>query len=235
MKLIIATLLIIVACSAQPAAEPPRVVIQGVPDTAGLIPSMPREARGVWVATVGNMDWPSRRGLPTDSQKAELRAILDRVKELNINLVIFQVRPAGDALYASTLEPWSEYLTGTQGKAPDPYYDPLSFAIEEAHARGLELHAWFNPYRARHPSSRSDFAPLHLARTKPELVRKYGTHIWMDPGEAEVQEHSLKVISDVVKNYDVDGIHIDDYFYPYREYEKSKLIDFPDERSWRKY
>ena len=235
MKYLAVTLLIIAGCSAQAAPQPAHVSIEGVPDTIGEIPAMPREARGVWIATVGNMDWPSRRGLPTDSQKAELRAILDRVKELNMNLVIFQVRPAGDALYASTLEPWSEYLTGTQGKAPDPYYDPLSFAIEEAHARGLELHAWFNPYRARHPSSRSDFAPLHLARTKPELVRKYGTHIWMDPGEAEVQEHSLKVISDVVKNYDVDGIHIDDYFYPYREYEKSKLIDFPDERSWRKY
>ncbi len=228
-------LLIIAGCSVQAAPEPVHVSIEGVIDTTGVIPAMPREARGVWVATVGNMDWPSRRGLPADSQKAELRAILDRVKEMRMNLVIFQVRPAGDAFYASSLEPWSEYLTGTQGQAPDPYYDPLSFAIEEAHARGLELHAWFNPYRARHPSARSELAPLHIARSKPELVRRYGEHLWMDPGEGEVQQHSLKVITDVVKNYDVDGVHIDDYFYPYREYKSGKLIDFPDERSWKKY
>ena len=235
MKYLAVMSLIIAGCSAQAAPQREDAWVDGVVDTAGAIPSMPREARGVWIATVGNMDWPSRRGLPTDSQKAELRAILDRVKQLNMNLVIFQVRPAGDALYASALEPWSEYLTGTQGKAPDPYYDPLAFAIEEAHARGLELHAWFNPYRARHPSGRSDLAPLHLGRSKPELVRKYGEHLWMDPGEPAVQAHSLKVIGDVVKNYDVDGIHIDDYFYPYREYRRGKLIQFPDERSWRKY
>jgi uncharacterized lipoprotein YddW (UPF0748 family) len=234
MKLISVTLLLLAACS-QPSAEPPRISIKGSTDTVGEIPAMTREARGVWIATVGNMDWPSRRGLPTDSQKAELRAILDRVKEMNMNLVIFQVRPAGDALYASALEPWSEYLTGVQGQAPEPYYDPLAFAIEEAHARGLELHAWFNPYRARHTSGRGDLAPLHLARSKPELVRTYGRHLWMDPGEPEVQAHSLKVIADVVQNYDVDGIHIDDYFYPYLEYEARKVIDFPDERSWRRY
>jgi uncharacterized lipoprotein YddW (UPF0748 family) len=137
MKLIPVMLLILAACSSQPSADPPRISIKGVPDTAAEIPAMPREARGVWIATVGNMDWPSRRGLPTDSQKAELRAILDRVQQLNMNLVIFQVRPAGDALYASALEPWSEYLTGTQGEAPEPYYDPLAFAIAEAHARGI--------------------------------------------------------------------------------------------------
>jgi uncharacterized lipoprotein YddW (UPF0748 family) len=235
MRLFTATLLVIAGCSVQAAPEPDHVSVAGVIDIAGVVPPMPREARGVWVATVGNMDWPSRRGLPTDSQKAELRAILDRVKQLRMNLVIFQVRPAGDALYASSLEPWSEYLTGTQGQAPDPYYDPLSFAIEEAHARGLELHAWFNPYRARHPSSRSEIAALHIARSRPELVRTYGEHLWMDPGEAEVQDRSLRVIADVVRNYDVDGVHIDDYFYPYLEYKNGKVIDFPDERSWRKY
>ena len=235
MKWFAVTLLIFAGCSAQAAPEPAHVSIEGVIDTAGLVPAMPREARGVWIATVGNMDWPSRRGLPTDSQQAELRAILDRVKALNMNLVIFQVRAAGDALYSSSLEPWSEYLTGTMGKAPDPFYDPLAFAIEEAHARGLELHAWFNPYRARHPSGRSEIAPLHMARSNPELVRRYGEHLWMDPGEPLVQAHSLKVIADVVENYDVDGIHIDDYFYPYLEYSRGKVIDFPDERSWRQY
>jgi uncharacterized lipoprotein YddW (UPF0748 family) len=234
-----AMMLVLTACSPPPAHEPAREVaysaVYGVIDSAGEIPPMPREARGVWVATVGNMDWPSRRGLSTDAQKAELRAILDRVKQLRMNLVIFQVRPAGDALYASSLEPWSEYLTGVMGQAPEPYYDPLAFAIEEAHARGLELHAWFNPYRARHTSGRSELAPLHLARTRPDLVRTYGKHLWMDPGEPDVQAHSLRVISDVVRNYDVDGVHIDDYFYPYLEYANGKVIDFPDEPSWRRY
>jgi uncharacterized lipoprotein YddW (UPF0748 family) len=226
------------ACSQpapQPAPPPVDIAIEGVIDSTREIPPMPREARGVWVASVSNMDWPSKAGLSTDSQQAELRAILDRVKQLRMNLVILQVRPAGDALYASTLEPWSEYLTGTMGKAPEPFYDPLAFAISEAHARGLELHAWFNPYRARHPSAKSQAPPSHLSRARPDLVRKYGTHLWMDPGEPDVQEHSLRVILDVVKRYDIDGVHIDDYFYPYREYASGKLIDFPDEPSWRRY
>jgi uncharacterized lipoprotein YddW (UPF0748 family) len=225
------------ACSAQPAPKPVVVAapIEGVIDSTHEIPPMPREARGVWVASVSNMDWPSRPGLPTDSQQAELRAILDHVKQLRMNLVILQVRPAGDALYASALEPWSEYLTGTMGRPPEPFYDPLAFAIDEAHARGLELHAWFNPYRARHPSAQSEVAPTHLSRTRPDLVRPYGTHLWMDPGEPAVQDHSLRVIVDVVKRYDVDGVHIDDYFYPYREYEAGQLIDFPDGPSWARY
>jgi uncharacterized lipoprotein YddW (UPF0748 family) len=217
----------------QPVAVP--VALEGVIDSAREIPPMPREARGVWVASVSNMDWPSRPGLSTDSQQAELRAILDRVRQLRMNLVILQVRPAGDALYASSLEPWSEYLTGTMGKAPEPFYDPLAFAVQEAHARGLELHAWFNPYRARHPSAKSELAASHISRARPDLVRTYGTHLWMDPGEPAVQEHSLRVILDVIRRYDVDGIHIDDYFYPYREYASGKLIDFPDEPSWTRY
>ncbi|MEX2283822.1 MAG: family 10 glycosylhydrolase, partial [Gemmatimonadota bacterium] len=146
-------------------------------------PPVEREFRGVWVASVANIDWPSRPALPVDSQKLELLQVLDRSKELGLNAVILHIRPAGDALYDSKLEPWSEYLTGTQGKAPEPFYDPLEFAVREAHARGLELHAWFNPYRARHPSARSDFAPTHIARTHPDLVKPYGSFLWMDPGE----------------------------------------------------
>jgi uncharacterized lipoprotein YddW (UPF0748 family) len=181
------------------------------------------------------MDWPSRPGLSSEAQQAELLRILDRVQQLRMNLVILQVRPSGDALYPSPYEPWSAYLTGEMGKAPEPYYDPLAFAVEEAHKRGLELHAWFNPYRARHPSARGEASPLHISKAKPQLVRTYGTHLWMDPGEPEVQEHSLRVILDVVQRYDIDGVHIDDYFYPYREYKNGKLIDFPDEPSWTRY
>src|SRR5256714_14952918 len=129
-------------------------------------PPVPREFRGVWVATVANIDWPSRKGLPVARQKAELVAILDRAARLNLNAVIFQVRPMADALYASELEPWSEYLTGTLGKAPDPPYDPLEFAVREAHARGLELHAWFNPFRAWSPSATSPAPANHLVKSR---------------------------------------------------------------------
>jgi uncharacterized lipoprotein YddW (UPF0748 family) len=199
-------------------------------------PPVEREFRGVWVAAVANIDWPSRSALPVDSQKLELIQILDRSKELGLNAVILHVRPAGDALYDSKLEPWSEYLTGTQGKAPEPFYDPLEFAVREAHARGLELHAWFNPYRARHPSARSELAPTHIARTNPELVKPYGSFLWMDPGEDAVRNRTIEVIVDVTRRYDVDGIHIDDYFYPYREQgPDGREIDFPDSVSFAKY
>ena len=199
-------------------------------------PAVEREFRGVWIAAVSNMDWPSRAGLPPDSQRAELIRMFDRARELRLNAVILHIRPAGDALYPSELEPWSEYLTGQQGRAPDPYYDPLEFAVEQAHARGLELHAWFNPYRARHPSARGDLAPNHIARANPELVKTYGTHLWMDPGEDAVRERSIDVVLDVVRRYDVDGVHIDDYFYPYREVgPDGREIDFPDTASFARY
>jgi uncharacterized lipoprotein YddW (UPF0748 family) len=204
--------------------------------TASLIPPSPvREFRGAWVATVGNIDWPSQRDLSVAEQKAELLAILDRAAQLKLNAVIFQVRPACDALYASPIEPWSEYLTGTMGKSPQPFYDPLSFAIEEAHKRGLELHAWFNPYRARHPNAKSPVSANHISKTKPHLVRRYGGYLWLDPAEKEVQDYSLSVVMDVVKRYDVDGIHFDDYFYPYPERgPDGNEPDFPDEANWKK-
>jgi len=164
-------------------------------------------------------------------QKAELLAILDRAAQLRLNAIIFQVRPACDALYASPIEPWSEYLTGAMGKAPQPFYDPLTFAVEEAHKRGLELHAWFNPYRAAHPSAKSPIASNHISKTKPSLVRRYGKHLWLDPGEKEVQDYSLSVVMDVVRRYDVDGVHFDDYFYPYKESEGG----FPDDASWKRF
>ncbi len=199
-------------------------------------PAPMREFRAAWVATVANIDWPSRKGLSTGEQKAELLAILDRATHLKLNAVIFQVRPACDALYASEIEPWSEFLTGTMGKAPEPYYDPLSFAIEEAHKRGLELHAWFNPYRAGHPSAKSPVSPNHITKARPQLVRHYGKQVWLDPGEKEVQEYSLSVVMDVLRRYDIDGVHFDDYFYPYKELDRSgNEVDFPDDTSWKRF
>lgn len=216
-----------------PAAQaaPPNYVTSKV-----IPPTVQREFRGAWVATVGNIDWPSKAGLTTAEQQNELIALLEKAVALRLNAIVLQVRPGCDALYASKLEPWSEYLTGTMGRAPEPYYDPLAFAVAEAHRRGLELHAWFNPFRARHNSAKSPVASSHISRSRPELVRKYGSLFWLDPGEPLVHEHSLRVILDVVRRYDVDGIHLDDYFYPYREKDAAKKpVDFPDDASWRKY
>lgn len=199
-------------------------------------PAVPREFRGVWVATVDNIDWPSKRGLPVADQKRELERIFDVALDLKLNAVVFQIRPMCDALYDSTLEPWSEYLTGKLGQKPKPYYDPLALAIELAHARGLELHAWFNPYRARHPSAKSATPADHLVKKRPDLAKAYGKHYWLNPTHKEVQTHSLAVMLDVVKRYDVDGIHIDDYFYPYKEKDADgKVIPFPDDDTWAAY
>ncbi|HEU4565728.1 MAG TPA: family 10 glycosylhydrolase [Gemmatimonadaceae bacterium] len=209
------------APAASPADEPPPV---------------PREFRAAWVASVANIDWPSKPGLSTWQQQAELTAILDRAVALRLNAIILQVRPAADALYRSSLEPWSEYLTGEMGRAPEPAWDPLAFAVEAAHARGLELHAWFNPYRAHHAAGTRDFSTNHVSRSKPGIVRQYAGWQWLDPGDPATQAHSLAVILDVVKRYDIDGVHIDDYFYPYRERDASgKEIDFPDSASWARY
>jgi uncharacterized lipoprotein YddW (UPF0748 family) len=199
-------------------------------------PPPAREFRAAWIATVGNSCWPSKPGLTTAQQQAELIAILDRAAALKLNAVIFQVRPACDALYQSSLEPWSEYLTGVQGRAPSPFYDPLAFAIAEAHQRGLELHAWFNPFRAHHFQAVSPIAANHISKTRPQLVRSYGKYLWLDPGEPEVRDYSLRVVLDVVKRYDVDGVHFDDYFYPYKEKNFAGLeMDFPDGASWKKF
>jgi uncharacterized lipoprotein YddW (UPF0748 family) len=197
-------------------------------------PPIPREFRAAWVATVANIDWPSKPGLPADAQKAELVAILDRCNGLNLNAVVFQVRPMCDALYRSELEPWSVVLTGTPGK--DPGYDPLAFAIEQAHRRGLELHAWFNPYRAWHPSAKADPPATHLAKARPELVKKYGDYLWLNPTHPDVRTHSLAVLLDVARRYDLDGVHMDDYFYPYPVLDAGKQeVPFPDDDTWQDY
>jgi uncharacterized lipoprotein YddW (UPF0748 family) len=216
------------------ASAPPRAT--GPQTALDQPPAVEREFRGVWVAAVANLDWPSRPGLHADSQKAELVRILDRAQQLRLNVVILHVRPAGDALYASSLEPWSEYLTGAEGRPPEPYYDPLAFAVAQAHARGLELHAWFNPYRARHPTAQSPAAANHISRTHPQLVHRYASYLWMDPGEEFVRRRSVEVVLDVVRRYDVDGVHIDDYFYPYRENDASgREIEFPDSAAYGRY
>ncbi len=183
------------------------------------------EFRGVWVATVGNIDWPSKPGLSADVQKKELVALFDRCEKLHLNAVIFQVRPMCDALYESTLEPWSSFLTGTQGKSPG--YDPLKLAVDEAHKRGMELHAWFNPYRAWNPSAKGEPAATHLVKTRPDLAKKYGKHYWLIPTHPDVLMHSLAVVLDVVKRYDIDGVHMDDYFYPYPEQDAAKKDPLP--------
>lgn len=203
---------------------------------ADLSPPAPlREYRAAWIATVANIDWPSSPSLTPAEQKKELLAIMDRASAIRLNTLIFQVRPGCDAMYASRIEPWSEYLTGAMGKAPTPFYDPLRFAVDEAHKRGLELHAWFNPYRAHHAGAKSPVASSHISKTRPRLAKQYGPALWLDPGEKEVQDYSLSVVMDVLRRYDVDGIHFDDYFYPYKEKAPGGgELEFPDGESWQK-
>ena len=224
-----ATLLLAVNLSFAPATIVFRESKQTPPEPS-------REFRGAWVASVANIDWPSKPGLTTEQQQAEMVGILDTAQRLNLNAIVLQVRPSCDALYESKMEPWSEYLSGKMGEPPAPFYDPLKFAVDEAHKRGIELHAWFNPYRARHAEARSPISENHISVQHPDLVRKYGGYLWLDPSEKRVQDHSVDVIVDVVKRYDIDGVHIDDYFYPYKEKgPDGKVLDFPDEVNWQKY
>ncbi len=206
--------------------------------TAGP-PAEPREFRAAWVATVANIDWPSRPGLTAIEMRAEALAILNKAQQLGLNALILQVRPMGDALYASSLEPWSEFLSGEQGRAPwaagETPWDPLAFWVQEAHRRAIELHAWFNPYRARSSTAKSALAPLHLAVRRPELVKRYGDQLWMDPAEPEAAAHTLAVVADVVRRYDIDAVHIDDYFYPYPVVQEGADLPFPDEPAWARY
>lgn len=197
-------------------------------------PKPMKEFRAAWVATVGNINWPSKPGLSTEQQQQEAIVLLDFLQQHNFNAVILQVRPQADALYKSDIEPWSYYLTGEQGKAPDPYYDPLEFWIEAAHDRGLELHVWLNPYRAQHPDGGKIISDRSIIKTNPELVLnlKQG-YWWMDPSLKAVQDRTTNVVMDLVNRYDIDGVHFDDYFYPYPEY--NKMEDFPDSTSWSAY
>lgn len=195
--------------------------------------SAAREFRAAWVATVANIDWPSQKGLSTAEQQKEAIALLDFLQAKNFNAVVFQVRPQADALYQSSLEPWSYYLTGVQGKAPEPFYDPLQFWVEAAHKRGLELHVWLNPYRAHHTVG-GPVTETSIVKRKPELVvpLKDG-YWWFDPSLKGTRDHATAVVMDIVKRYDIDGVHFDDYFYPYPEYNKG--ADFPDSASYAAY
>ena len=226
--------------------------VAGVPPRATAIepPAAPREFRAAWVSTVANIDWPTRQNLSAAQQQAEAIAILDRAKALNMNAIVLQVRPSADAIYPSKLEPWTEYLNGAQGESPKPWYDPLKFWVTEAHARGLELHAWFNPYRARHATAKSPNVATHISKSNPAAVKSYGKFLWMDPGEESASKQTLDVILDVVRRYDIDGVHLDDYFYPYpieapgaTGAEAAALdgaaakteLDFPDQPAWNRY
>jgi uncharacterized lipoprotein YddW (UPF0748 family) len=192
--------------------------------------SAKRELRAAWIATVSNIDWPSRKGLTSHQQQAEFVTILDHLRSIGMNAVIVQVRPVADALYPSSFEPWSEYLSGTQGQHPEPYYNPLAFMIEQARLRGMEFHAWFNPYRA---SMKPDFVPSagHPVMQHPEWFLKYGGKLYYDPGHPEAREFVLQSIMETVKHYDLDAVHFDDYFYPYRVANE----EFPDSCSYGDY
>ena len=189
------------------------------------------EFRAVWIATVDNIDWPSRGNYNTALQKEEFIRQLDLHQRNGMNAVVVQVRPAADAFYPSQYEPWSEWLTGTQGKPPVPYYDPLEFMITETHKRGMEFHAWCNPYRAVFRVNKSSIAASHVTRVHPEWVITYGDTKYLDPGNKEVQQFVTNVVRDMLKRYDIDAVHFDDYFYPYRIAGK----EFPDNASYAKY
>ncbi len=232
-----------------PSATPAAAV--GVPGTAAeQPPPAPREFRAAWVATVANIDWPSRPGLSAATMRAEALALLERARTLGLNALVLQVRPAGDAIYASALEPWTEALSGEQGRAPwaagEAPWDPLAFWVAEAHRRGIELHAWFNPYRARHSTAKSPLVAPHIGRRLPAVVKPYGDMLWMDPAEPAAAAHTLAVVADVLRRYDIDGVHIDDYFYPYPVPVPGALpgppgsplvpeAPFPDDEAWARY
>ncbi|GAA4833000.1 glycoside hydrolase family 10 protein [Algivirga pacifica] len=203
-----------------------------------------REFRAAWVASVANIDWPVKKGLSVQEQKQSFANILDEHKASGMNAVIVQVRPTADTFYPSANEPWSEYLTGTQGEMPGPYYNPLAFMIEEAHKRNLEFHAWFNPYRANMRDSLDQLAETHPLRSHPEWFVHYGTRWYYNPGIPEVKDFVIGEIMEVVRHYDIDAVHFDDYFYPYKvagtefpdslEYQTYGAEQFEDVADWRR-
>ena len=189
------------------------------------------EFRGVWVATVDNIDWPGKGNFDTDSQKVEFIRLLDMHQRNGMNAMVVQIRPCTDAFYPSPYEPWSQWLTGTQGRPPSPYYDPLQFMIDETHKRKMVFHAWMNPYRAVFNINETVVAPTHITRLHPEWFITYGDKKYFDPGNKAAQQYVTAVVTDVVSRYKVDAIHFDDYFYPYKIEGKA----FPDDASYRLY
>lgn len=189
------------------------------------------EFRAVWIATVVNIDWPKNCLDSVDKQKTDFIEILDTYKKLNFNAVIVQIRSVGDALYPTILAPWSRYLTGREGKAPNPEYDVLAWMINEAHQRGFEFHAWLNPYRATFDLKTDTLSIHHDYNTHREWMIEYGGKYYYNPALPEVQQHLTAIVEEVVIKYDIDAIHFDDYFYPYR----TKGVDFNDTASYKKY
>lgn len=179
--------------------------------------SVKREVRGTWISTVSNLDWPSSRSLNPSQQRAELVTMLDQLKAAGMNTIYFQVRSQCDATYISSIEPWADiFSTANAGVGPNPVYDPLQFVIEECRKRSVEIHAWFNPYRAvSNFNNINNFSTTHIARTRPEWLLAQGTLRILDPGIPDVPNYIIRVVMDVLRRYDVDGIHYDDYFYPY--------------------
>ncbi|WP_405579336.1 glycoside hydrolase family 10 protein [Streptomyces sp. NBC_01190] len=201
-----------------------------------------RELRGMWIATVANTDWPSAPGLTPAEQRAELLGLLDLAVERRLNAVMFQVRPTADAFWPSPYEPWSRYLTGTQGR--DPGWDPLGTAVQEAHRRGLELHAWFNPYRVAMTDDPGTLVPTHPARLRPEWAVPFGGKLYYNPGLPEVRRFVEDAMLDAVRRYPIDAVHWDDYFYPYPVAGQTFPDDdayarygagFPDRDAWRRH
>ena len=195
-----------------------------------------KEMRGVWIASVKNLDYPSSGFLSVNEQKKEFVDMLDYFSEIGINAVFFQVRPAADAFFPSTYEPWSEWLTGTQGKAPEPYYDPLKFMIKECHKRNMQFHAWINPFRAVATIEYADISENHITNRKPEWFFTYGINKYFNPGIPEVRKYITEIIKDITKKYDIDGIHFDDYFYPYPiKDDYKKIVPIPDYQTYKTY
>jgi uncharacterized lipoprotein YddW (UPF0748 family) len=201
----------------------------GGPSMALVSVSAPRELRGVWIATVLNLDWPTASSLSADAGRAQLTNLVNSMADAGLNALFFQVRPESDALYESTLEPWSRFLTGTQGT--NPGWDPLDELLTMAHARGIEVHAWINPYRALHTAGTST-AQNHVTRTLSQFSIPYGNGVVMNPGARAVQQHVEAVVDDLLTRYDVDGLHFDDYFYPYPD---SSQTPFPDSATYAAY
>ncbi|HEX2899721.1 MAG TPA: family 10 glycosylhydrolase, partial [Bacteroidia bacterium] len=190
-----------------------------------------REFRGAWICTLANLDWPSRANMHSDLQKNEFSKILNNLESAGMNAVFVQVRPAGDAFYPSEMAPWSQYISGRQGVPPSPFYDPLEFMIDECHERNMEFHAWFNPFRALSHIQFSSVAAANPINHRPDWFFNYGISKYFDPGVPEARHYLVRVIMEVVRNYDIDGIHLDDYFYPYPIAGQP----IPDSRSFRLY
>ena len=188
-------------------------VLLGVTFANAQTPVPKREFRGVWISTVVNIDWPANNTLTTQRQQSDMIAMLDKLAAAGFNAVMFQIRSESDAMYDSPYEPWSYWLTGQQGRSPSPYYDPLAFVVAEAHKRGLEVHAWLNPYRVERAAGNYPTDAKHVSKQHPEWVLQIGTIRILNPGLQAVRDYVAKVVGDVVRRYDVDGAHMDDYFY----------------------